>query len=71
MDAAISAGVEKPIGLMILVSCFGSAPSGRSNEPSNGVSVPPGATTLARTPRSRYSAASALVNISSPPLEAQ
>ena len=71
MEAAISAGVENPMGVMILVSCFGSAPSGSPNVPSSGVSVPPGATTLARTPLPMYSAANALVNIKRPPLDAQ
>src|SRR5665213_1729624 len=68
MDAAISAGVAKPKGDMILVSSLKSAPSGSPNEPIIGVSTPPGATTFTRTPLPRYSAASALENISTPAL---
>ena len=37
----------------------------------SGVSMPPGASTLTRTPRARYSAASALENMSRPAFEAQ
>ncbi len=37
----------------------------------SGVSTPPGATALIRTPRPAYSMARALVNMITPPLEAQ
>ena len=66
------AGFEVPSGVRILPSFLKSMPSGALRKAScSGVSIPPGATQFTRTPRSRYSSASARVSCTTPPFDAQ
>jgi hypothetical protein len=57
--------------LMMRWRSLASPPSGTEKLETSGVSTPPGATALTRTPRPAYSTARALVKSTTPPLDAQ
>jgi hypothetical protein len=71
ITAAMSSGAESGRGTMGRLTSSMSTSSGNARFVTIGVSVPPGATALMRTPLFRYSTAIARVRFTIPPLLAQ
>jgi len=65
ISSGCACGMREPRGILVW-----SAPGGKVKFANNGVTMPPGATALTRTPRPEYSDASDRVSRMTPPFEA-